>query len=147
MLTDLRSYLPDDILTKVDRASMAVSLEARVPLLDHRVVELAWRIPLHMKIRDGVGKWVLRQILYKYVPQKLLSVPRWDSACPSSAASRPLRDWAEDLLAEEALKQHQLLNVGGIRQKWKEHLSGRRNWQYLLWNVLVFRIVSPCAVY
>jgi len=140
MLADQRVYLPDDILTKVDRASMAVSLEARVPILDHRVVEFAWRLPLNFKIRRGEGKWALRQVLYKHVPQELFRRPKMGFAVPLEHWLRgPLRAWAEERLSPAALNRHQLLHGPAIQKKWQEHVSGARNWQYLLWNVLVFQ--------
>jgi asparagine synthase (glutamine-hydrolysing) len=140
MLTDLRNYLPDDILTKLDRASMAASLEARVPILDHRVVELAWKLPIRFKIRDGVSKWALRQILYKYVPQKIMDKPKWGFGIPMDTWLRgPLREWAEDLLDEKRLKEGGFFNAAVIRSRWKEHLRGAGNWQFLLWDVLVFQ--------
>lgn len=140
MLTDTLNYLPDDILTKVDRASMAVSLEARVPLLDHRVVEFAWRLPLRFKIRQGTSKWILRQVLHKYVPAKLMQRPKMGFSIPIDDWLRgPLREWAEALLSADCLAQHGLLNAGPIRTKWREHLSGTQNWQDLLWVVLVFQ--------
>jgi asparagine synthase (glutamine-hydrolysing) len=140
MLTDLTNYLPDDILTKVDRASMAVGLEARVPIIDHRVVEFVWRLPLHFKIRQGVTKWALRQMLYRYVPPDLVERPKMGFVMPIDLWLRgPLREWAEDLLAPETLGRHGLLAVKPIREKWAEHASGARNWQYLLWPVLMFQ--------
>lgn len=133
-------YLPDDILTKVDRASMAVSLEARVPLLDHRVIKHAWSLPPSMKIRNNTGKWILRQILYKHVPEQLIERPKMGFAVPIDEWLRgPIRDWAESLLDRKKLNSQGYLNADLVHQKWREHQSGKRNWQYPIWNVLMFQ--------
>lgn len=140
MYLDLVTYLPDDILVKLDRAAMGVSLETRVPFLDHRVVEFAWRVPLSMKIHAGRGKWILRQLLYKHVPRELIERPKTGFGVPLDSWLRgPLRDWAEPFLAERRLLDEGFFHPAPIVEKWREHLSGKHNWQYLLWNVLMFQ--------
>jgi asparagine synthase (glutamine-hydrolysing) len=140
MLTDVIGYMNDDILTKVDRAAMAVSLETRVPMLDHRVAEFAWRLPLDYKLRDGQSKWILRQILYRYVPRELIERPKAGFAVPIDRWLRgPLRDWAEHLLNPQNLEHHGYLRAGPIRERWAQHLRGERNWYAQLWNVLMFQ--------
>lgn len=140
MFLDQLTYLPDDILAKVDRAAMAVSLETRVPFLDHRVIDFAWRLPLDYKLRGGVSKWPVREILYKHVPKQLIERPKMGFGIPLAAWLRgPLRDWAEELLGESRIRDEGYLNPEPIRRKWAEHLSGARNWQHQLWNVLMWQ--------
>ncbi|MDQ2732342.1 MAG: asparagine synthase C-terminal domain-containing protein, partial [Armatimonadota bacterium] len=140
MYLDTVTYLPEDILAKVDRASMGVSLEARVPLLDHRVVEFAWQVPLSMKLKGGQGKHLLRQVLYRYVPKAMMERPKMGFGVPIGTWLRgPLRDWAEALLDEKRLKDEGYINPLPVRQLWLMHLSGEVNYQYHLWNILMFQ--------
>lgn len=140
MLSDQRVYLADDLLAKVDRASMAVSLEARVPLLDHRVVEFGWRLPLRMKIRNGEGKWILRQVLYRRVPKALMDRPKTGFTVPIADWLRgPLREWGESLLSPSALSEGGVFDPVPVRRAWEEMQSGRNPNATGLWAVLQFQ--------
>ena len=135
---DMTAYLPDDILAKVDRASMGVSLESRVPMLDHRIVEFALTLPMHLRRREGIGKWILREVLYRHVPRAMVERPKKGFGVPLAAWLRgPLREWASDLLDPLLLKQDGLFDADVIGQAWADHLSGRRDRHNDLWPVLV----------
>lgn len=140
MALDALTYLPGDILAKVDRASMAVSLETRTPFLDAGVIDFAWSLPMHMKLRDGQGKWLLRQLLYRHVPRALIDRPKMGFAIPLDAWLRgPLRDWAETLLSKERLSREGFFHPAPIRAAWRQHLAGEASMGYRLWSVLMFQ--------
>jgi asparagine synthase (glutamine-hydrolysing) len=140
MFMDATRYLPDDILVKVDRASMAVGLEGRVPMLDHRVVELAWRLPLRLKVRDRTGKWILREILRKYVPDSVQRPGKRGFGVPIGSWVRgPLKDWAESLLDPAKLRQQGVLDVEMVRTQWDEHLHQESRHSDRIWHVLAFQ--------
>jgi len=140
MYLDTMSYLPDDILVKLDRAAMSVALETRVPMLDFEVVEFAWKIPVSMKIRNGVGKWLLRQVLYKYLPESFFNRTKAGFSLPLASWLRgPLRSWADALLDEKRLREDGYFNPGLVRRMWLEHCSGARDWRAGLWDILMFQ--------
>jgi asparagine synthase (glutamine-hydrolysing) len=140
MLNDLLTYLPDDILCKVDRAGMSVSLESRMPFLDHNIFAFSSTLPLSFKINNGNSKWILKEILKKYIPENLINRPKMGFGIPLEAWLRgPLKDWAEDLLEEKKMNEIGILNSTLVRNKWEEHISGKRNWHYQLWAILMFQ--------
>jgi len=140
MALDTATYLPDDILVKVDRATMAVSLEGRVPFLDAGLFELAWRIPQHLKIKDGTRKWILRQVLYRHVPAALIERPKSGFGIPIDRWLRgPLREWAESLLEKPVLSRSGMLDGQMVRKAWRRYIRGSTDLEYHMWNVLMFQ--------
>ena len=138
MAMDTLTYLPDDILTKIDRVSMAVSLEVRVPMLDHDLVEMMAQVPSDLKLKNDVPKYILRQVLRQYLPNKLIERPKMGFAVPLDRWLRgPLRDWAEDLLDERRLKNGGLFEAKVVRSAWRQHLNGFGNYQEALWGILM----------
>src|SRR6266851_546051 len=141
MYLDTITYLPNDILVKLDRATMAFGLEGRIPYLDPRVVEFAWRLPLQMKVRLNQGKWILRQVLHRYVPENLVERPKMGFGIPLDAWLRgPMREWAEALLEPRRLQEEGFFDPAAVREKWEDHLSGRGAWQFHLWDILMFQL-------
>jgi asparagine synthase (glutamine-hydrolysing) len=137
---DFVTYLPDDILVKVDRAAMSASLETRVPLLDHRIIEFAWHLPTALKQKRGQGKWLLRRILHKYVPPALVERRKRGFAAPIAEWLRgPTREWAEQLLGETRLQQEGFFDAREVQRRWQEHLAQKRDWSSGLWHVLMFQ--------
>lgn len=140
MLLDTLHYLPDDILTKIDRASMMVSLEGRVPFLNHHVYEYAWSLPLELKLKNGISKWCLRNLLYRYVPKELIDKPKMGFSVPISSWLRgPLREWADTLINEHRLVSEGIFDPQPIRRMWHEHLSEEKDWSQQLWSILMFQ--------
>jgi asparagine synthase (glutamine-hydrolysing) len=137
---DLIHYLPDDILVKVDRATMSTSLESRAPFLDHRIVEFAFRLPREQLVRHGLGKWLLRQVLHRYVPKEMIERPKSGFGLPIADWLRgPLRDWAESLLTKQAVKTSAMFDYEKVQGVWREHISGRYDRQTRLWPILMFQ--------
>ena len=140
MLMDLLTYLPDDILTKVDRAAMGVSLETRVPMLNHQIVEFAMQLPQEYKLRDNQTKWLLREVLHRRVPKELIDRPKAGFAIPIGFWLRTsLKAWADDLLSESSIHEQGFFHAVEIRERWQQHLSGTHNWEHFLWNILMFQ--------
>ena len=140
MAWDQQWYLPGDNLTKSDRASMGASLEMRTPLLDKEIVEFSWRVPNSMKNRNHTSKWLMRQLLFKHVPQRLIERPKMGFGVPIDDWLRgPLKDWAESLIDEARLREEGFFRPEPIREMWTEHLSGKKNWQYQIWDILMFQ--------
>jgi len=140
MYADTLNYLPDDILTKVDRAAMAISLETRIPLLDHRVVEFAWRLPLYMKVYNSETKWILKRVLYKYVPARLMQRPKSGFGIPVGEWVRgPLHEWAEELMTPSRLQRDGLLNPARVRERWSRHLARGSAEDDGIWQLLMFQ--------